>query len=446
MIDAEARRPNLLLITCHDLGRYLGCYGQATVRTPNLDALARDGVRFGRAFCTAPQCSPSRASLVTGRYPHSNGVMGLSHDDFGWALHPGERHLGGFLREAGYRASLVGVAHDLDLAAAAPIDDAVLGGHGDRVSDAAIARLDAFAADERPFYLHLGYGEPHRRAATHPDYRGFVGDYMQPDDALGVAVPGYVLDEPSARAEIAELQGAVHYVDGQIGRVLDHLARLGLADNTLVLFTTDHGVALPRAKMSLYDPGLETALLVRLPSRGWAGGRTHDQLISNVDVLPTLLELLGVDIPPAVQGRSFLGLLDGRPYRARREIFGELTYHTYYDPRRCVRTATHKLMLNFGTAPAFMDPTQSWRRRTSTVVPANPAGATAPPVELYDIADDPLEHANLAGAAGAADVRRDLLSRLRAWMRETDDPLLHGAVAPPMHRRAMDALASADAP
>jgi N-sulfoglucosamine sulfohydrolase len=443
---ADARRPNMLLVTCHDLGRYLGCYGRTTVRTPNLDALAADGVRFGRAFCTAPQCSPSRASLVTGRYPHSNGMMGLSQGDFGWALHPGERHLGGFLRDAGYRTCLIGVAHDLHLAPAAPMDEALLGGHGDQVSDAAVARLDAFAADERPFYLHLGYGEPHRRAATHPDYRGFVGDYMAPDDALGVALPGYVLDEPSARAEVAELQGAVRYVDAQIGRVLDHLCGLGLADDTLVLFTTDHGVALPRAKMSRDDPGIETALLLRLPSRGWINGRTRDQLVSNVDVLPTLLELLGVEVPAAVQGRSFLGLLDGEPYRARAEVFGELTYHTYYDPRRCVRTERHKLILNFGTAPAFMDPTQSWRPRTSTVVPANPAGATAPLLELYDLAADPLEHKNLADEPTAAPVRQELLRRLHGWMRATDDPLLRGAVAAPMHGRAMDALASADAP
>lgn len=434
---------SILLITCHDLGRYLGCYGVGTVRTPNLDALAADGVRFTGAFCTAPQCSPSRASLATGRYPHSNGMLGLSHANFGWALHPEERHLGHFLREKGYASCLIGVVHDLQVARTDGVDEALQGGHGEEVSDRALEKLAAFAAADRPFYLHLGYGEPHRRATDRADFMGFVGDYIEPDVAAGLSIPGYLVDEPSAREELAELQGAVRYADAAIGRVLDGLARLGLARDTLVLFTTDHGVALPRAKMSLYDPGLEVALILRLPSRGWAGERVHDALISNVDVLPTLLELVGLRVPENVQGRSFLGLLDGGAYEPRHHVFGELTYHTYFDPRRCIRTQRHKLIVNFDCTPAFMDPSQSWRPRTITVVPEKPGRATAPVVELYDLAEDPLEHRNLADDPAHAGTRRELLRRLHAWMHETGDPLLEGAVTPPMHRQAMDAMGDA---
>ncbi len=450
-------RPNVLLITCHDLGRFLGCYGVPTVRTPGLDALAADGVRFTRAFCTAPQCSPSRAGLFTGRYPHSNGVLGLTHADFAWDLHPEERHLGQRLHDAGYATALLGVHHESlraephQVAARCGMDEVVLGGRAEVVSDRALARLARFAREDRPFYLQLGYEEPHRQPApggAEPRdlYMGFLGDALTPDRALGVTVPPYLRDEPGAREELAELQGAVRALDAAVGRVLAGLRDLGLEERTLVLFTTDHGLALPRAKCSLYDPGLETALLLRLPARGWRGGRAVPALVSNVDILPTVLELVGLPVDDPVQGRGLLAALDGAADpRPRDHVFAEMTYHDYYDPRRCIRTARHKLIVNFSAAPAFMDPTQSWRPRAAPVVPADPARAYHPPIELYDLEADPLEWHNLADDPAHAAIQRELLTRLHAWMRETGDPLLDGAVTSPLHRWAVAALARAEA-
>lgn len=442
-------RPNILLITCHDLGRFLGCYGVPTVRTPHIDALAADGVRLTNAFCTAPQCSPSRASLFTGRYPHANGVLGLTHAEFAWDLHPSERHIGQVLRDAGYATALFGIHHEsrigtpAEVAARCGMDEVQPPLRGEALTDAALAWLASAAGGERPFYLQVGYHEPHRARAElrdEPGYMGFLGDFLAPDDALGVTVPPYLRETAGAREELAELQGAVRALDAAVGRLLAGLRDLDLEDRTVVVFTTDHGLALPRAKCSLYDPGLEVALILRHPKRGWRGGRTVEALVSNLDLFPTLLEFLELPIDARVQGRSLAAALAGAPHTPRDEIFGEMTYHDYYDPRRCIRTAHHKLIVNFSAAPAFMDPSQSWHPRAVTVEPPDPAVAYHPPLELYDLDADPNEWRNLADAPDHAGTRRDLLARLHAWMRDTADPLIDGAVTSPMHRRAMAML------
>jgi N-sulfoglucosamine sulfohydrolase len=443
------KRPNVLLVTFHDLGRFLGCYGVGTVQTPNIDSLAEDGIRFSRAFCVAPQCSPSRATLFTGRYPHSNGVMGLTHANFAWDLNPDERHVGGLLQGQGYRTGLVGIHHESRYAPAEEVagrlgmDRVRLGGRAEKVTDNALALLEEFSDGERPFYLQVGFTEPHRLAAKtrdEPGYMGFVGDYIEPDVSRGVTVPRYLRDTPGAREEVAELQGAVRHVDQAVGRLLAGLDALGLRDETLVILTTDHGIALPRAKCSLYDPGLEVALVFRYPGRGWDGGRVTDAQVSNVDILPTLLELLELPAGEPLQGRSFLSLLDGARHEPRREIFAELTYHDYYDPQRCIRTDRHKLIVHFSASPSFMDPSQSWRPRSTTVTPADPARAYHPLVELYDLEEDPGETTNLAGLPQHAALRNELLARLHDWLDRTGDPILRGAVTSPLHLRALAAL------
>lgn len=451
-------RPNILLINCHDLGTFLGCYGIPTVHTPHIDALAADGVRFDRMFCVAPQCSPSRAALFTGRYPHTNGVMGLTHANFAWDLHAGERHLAGLLREAGYHTALVGVHHELrhetmeQVARRCGFDEAVGeaandDAPGDVMTGRALEVLRRQAGRDRPFYLQLGYYEPHRltpKIREERDYLGFIGDYIEPDDSLGLSIPPYLSDTPGARAETAELQGAVRYLDACVGRVLRELRALGLEENTLILFTTDHGLPFPRAKGSLYDPGLEIAFIVRYPARGWTGGRVQGELLSNVDVVPTLLEALDLPAPPNVQGQSFLPVLDGEASPPRAEVFSEITFHDYYDPRRAVRTERFKLIVNFSAAPAFMNTSQSWRPRVDTEDPKYPMLAYHPLTELYDLTADPLERENLADRPEYREVHRALLARLFRWMRETRDPLLDGAVTSPLHRRAVEALREAE--
>jgi len=441
------RRPNILLFHCHDLGRHLGCYGNPAVNSPNIDRLAAEGVRFTNSFCVAPQCSPSRAAMFTGRYPHSNGVMGLTHSHFAWDLHDGEVHLAAALAEAGYRTASIGVAHESrrdprEWGFQVRIERREEAAGAEAVAEATIGRLGEYAEAEEPFFISAGCYEPHRiPGPEEDDYMGFVGDYIEPDISRGVRVPPYLRDDSGTREELAELQGAVRYMDGHFGRVLEAVDRLGLRENTLVIFTTDHGVAMPRAKCSCYDPGIEIALVLRLPSRvGWHGGRSVDQLLPNIDLMPTLCELAGATPSEGVQGRSWVQLLDDREYRANEAIFPELTYHDYYDPLRCVRTRRYKLLAFFSSAPSYMPPNQSWKPRSSPKVPAVPPTAYHPEFELYDLEKDPWEQENVWEKPEYASIGEELLARLREHLAGTEDPILNGAVTPPIQRRVLEKL------
>lgn len=434
-------RANVLVLHAHDLGRFLHCYGIPTVTTPHLDRLAAAGVRFDNAFATAPQCSPARASLFTGRYPQQNGVLGLTHSYFGWDLHPDEKHLAQLLGEHGYRTGLLGVHHesrvreDAAVGARLGFDHIATGGTAPTVARRAIEQLEEYASDDRPFYLQVGFTEPHRlRSSRDPEgVMGFLGEHVEPDDSHGVTVPPYIVDDAPARAEVAELQGAVRLVDESVGAVLTALAETGLAENTLVLFTTDHGIALPRAKCSLYDPGIEVALLISAPFRpGWRA-RTVADAVSHIDVLPTILELLGLPAPANLAGSSLAPLVDHPSPTLRQRIFAQLTYHTYYDPSRCIRDGRYKLIANFSAAPRFMDPTQSWKPRCTPVALDGPAVLRNSPLELYDLAADPLELTNLADDPDRAGVRAELLDALASWMREIDDPLRRGPIPEPQY-------------
>ncbi|MFB6146291.1 MAG: sulfatase [Halobacteriaceae archaeon] len=436
-----ADRPHVVRIVAHDAGQHVGCYGIDTVDTPHLDRLADEGVRFENSFCVAPQCSPSRASMVTGRYPHSNGVMGLSHDGFAWELHADEQHLAALLSDAGWHSALAGTHH------ATRGDDAfdevvAGGGSAEGVADAAAQAIQERADDgeAEPLHLQVGFFEPHRRPQNPSEFP----TPSEPDAYGDATLPEYLLDEASAHDEIRAFEAAVERMDAGAGRVLDALDAAGVADDTVVVATTDHGIPFPRAKCSPYDPGLETFLLMRWPG-GLPAGETVDAPVTTVDHLPTLFDLLDLDAPDAVQGVSHAAAArdeesvgEGTP--PRETVFAELTHHDYTDPRRAIRAEGYKCIVNFTNAPFFMDPSQQHRPGTVTRTPSAPKLAYHPPVELYDLEDDPLETENLADDPAHAEARADLLDRLHEWMQATGDPLLDGIPTPPMYDAAIESL------
>jgi N-sulfoglucosamine sulfohydrolase len=252
-----------------------------------------------------------------------------------------------------------------------------------------------------------------------------------------VTVPPYIPDSAAAREEFAAFQGAIAAADRAVGRILTALDEAGLTDQTVIVFTTDHGIAMPRAKCTLYDPGLETALLIRWPAGGMGGGRVESALLSNIDLLPTLLELTGTPIPPAMQGRSYLSLLRGESYQPRNELFAEKTFHSYADPMRAIRNERYKYIRNFEAAFLVEVPGDIQQGAIFRADPSHYVGATHPPVELYHLETDPLEQTNLAGNPALAEIEREHDNRLWQWMEATDDPLLTGPVPSPAYRQAI---------
>lgn len=424
---------NLVMIDCHDLGQHLACYGVESVSSDHLDALAADGVRFSNSFCTSPQCSPSRAALYTGRYPHSNGMFGLAHFPFSWHLHDDETYLAEYLKDAGYETAHVGVQHVTEFNAEAVkalgFDHVLAGNLAPEVANSAIGFLER--NHEHPFFLNIGFFEPHR---------DHTGGYRltPPDSAKGVDLPPYVPNTDQSRLEFSELQGMIKSMDEGVGRILEALDRLNLTGDTWVIFTTDHGLAMPRAKCTMYDPGLKTALIMRAPQLGLTGGHVVEQLISHVDMTPTILEALGIEVPKKLEGKSYLGLLKGETDQHRDSLYFEKTYHTDYEPQRAIRNARYKLIWNaevdITNVPADIMHSAIYPQMIDILTQSRPA------FELYDLEADPNEMTNLADDAAYLAIKDDLRQQLIAWMRDTADALLDGPVASPYYERAMHLL------
>ncbi|TYL38628.1 sulfatase [Natronococcus pandeyae] len=443
--------PNVVLIHCHDLGKYLGCYG-AAVDTPRLDELAGSGVRFDRHFVTAPQCSPSRSSLVTGRHPHQNGMLGLAHAD--WEIDPEERLLPTSLSEAGYETHLFGLQHVTNypdrlgydrIHAEKPLTaDAPPAVHETaRARDVADNVAGFLSADhDDPFFASVGFFELHRVEGENGfDFDGERYDTPVPDEVEPLS---FLPDRPGIRSDIAEVQGMLGALDDGVGTILDALERTGLTDDTLVVFTTEHGLAFPRAKGCCFDPGIEAALLMRYPGV-LEEGRVVDDLVSNVDVFPTLLDFADAPIPDDIAGRSFEPLLTGGDgahetgdggdggrgeYTPRDRVFAGMTWHDRYNPIRAIRTKRWKYVRNFWHLPEIYLTRDIYESAAGREVREVYYCEQRPYVELYDLENDPFERTNLADDPEHADVCDRLREELLEWMETTDDPLLEGPVLP----------------
>jgi len=428
-----SERPNVLIFVSHDTGRHISPYGIRTVHTPNAERLAAEGVVLDNCFCAAPQCSPSRASIFTGRYPHNTGMLGLANPRAGWELDPDEVHAAAHFRGLGHDTVLVGIAHETSDHQKRGWDTIRPERNANDVAPALGQWLDQRADSSKPFYAQVGTFETHIP---------FTHDGCGADDSLGLTVPPFLVDSEGTRHDLRGLQGSVRRWDQAVGCLMQALDDRGLASNTILVVTTDHGIAFPRAKCTLYDPGIGALCLIRWPAGGVAGGRRFAEMISNIDILPTLLDAAGAAVPDRIQGRTFLPLLTGGQYRRRDVIFAEQTFHEHYEPVRGLRTARYKYFRYFDQGGTFDIPSDMRLNRmyTDNVRQIVQSPSHREMENLFDLNADPLERVNLAGRPAHQDVRAELSHRLAEWMRETDDPLLLGPVPSPWYRRCVDSL------
>jgi N-sulfoglucosamine sulfohydrolase len=410
--------PNILYIHSHDTGRFVQPYG-FQVPTPNIQLLADQGVLFREAFCAAPTCSGSRASLLTGLHCHNNGMLGLAHR--GWRLNDYRQHWVHTLRRVGYRSTMIGEQH-ISVDSGAIGYDEVLKAGSTKAEDVAPQTIEALrraAGSEQPWFMSVGFFETHR-------------DFFAPTsvrDTLYSLPPENLPDLPAVRRDVASFKASARALDHGIGGVLHALHDLGIVDNTLVICTTDHGIAFPSAKATLHDRGTGVMMILRGP--GFTGGKVIDAPVTHLDVFPTLCELVDLEPPEWLQGSSLMPLVRGEVDRLHEATFAETTYHAAYEPQRSVRTERWKYIRRFDDYPQRVLANCDDGESKNVLVAAGWGERVIPRERLYDIVLDPAEGNNLVEDESCAVVLAEMRERLAEWMRETEDPLLDGPIPPP---------------
>ena len=417
----RAAQPNILFLISDDQSSFsLGCYGGEN-RTPNLDKLARDGVRFTNAFVASPQCSPSRSAMLTGLSPHRTNTSRLH-----MPLRAQYETIIDGLKSAGYYTGGFKKHH---------LGPALRDKFDFYQNDKNWPAFFEKRPKDKPFFLWVGFTDPHR------DYK--PGAASPPHDPKDVKVPPFLPDTPQARGDLALYYDAITRMDSDSGDVLALLERHGLADNTLVLFFGDNGMPFPGSKGTLFDPGIHVPLIARWRGGNGSAGRVSDALVSLYDLVPTCLDVAGASNRTEPEGGvSIKPLLQGDEKAPHREIYCERNWHDNFDPARCVRTDRFKLIYYCRPEVPYAPITDLARSPTwQSILALHDAKKLPPQLEekffrsprptfaLYDLQADPNETKNLADDPAHAATRKDLEARLSKWMDETNDFLPSPAVA-----------------
>jgi N-sulfoglucosamine sulfohydrolase len=443
---AGNKRPNVVLIVSDDHGlEALGCYGNKVIKTPNLDQLAAEGVRFTNACCTTASCSASRSVILTGMYNHANGQYGHQHSYHHFISFPNVKSLPVQLTQAGYKTGRIGKYH------VAPdevykFDVALRGNSRSPVEMANNCRDFITGDDSEPFFLYFCMSDPHRgggtakEVPTRPDrfgnkargeYPG-VGEVKYSRDE--VIVPPFLPDSPECRDELAQYYQSVSRVDQGVGRLMDVLKEAGKYDNTVVIYISDNGVAFPGAKTTLYEPGMNLPCIVRNPSQR-KKGITCNALINYADLAPTIMDFAeALPKKNEFQGRSFKSVLERESPWGWDETYASHTFHeiTMYYPMRVVRERRYKLIWNIAHGLDYPFASDLWAASTwQATIEQNQkyygkrtveAYLHRPKFELYDLKNDPHEIENLADDPKHKGTLKRLQKKLKAFQKRTNDP------------------------
>jgi N-sulfoglucosamine sulfohydrolase len=426
-------RPNILVIIADDWSYpHAGAYGDRVVKTPTFDRVAREGVLFRNAFAAAPSCTPSRASLLTGRAVHQLGEGGNL-----WGFLPSRFDVyPDRLESAGYV-----IGHTRKGWGPGNFQ---AGGRARNPAGPQFASFDEFykqAPKDKPFCFWFGSTDPHR-----PYEKGTgAGSGLKAEDVL---VPAFLPDTPEVRSDILDYYYEVERIDREAGAIVAALERAGQLDNTLIVWTADNGLPFPRAKANLYDGGTHVPLAIRLPDKV-KGGRTLDDFVVLTDLAPTLLEAAGLKPAPGMTGRSLMTLLAGERQPGRDKVFlererhanvrrGDLSY-----PARAIRTQDYLYIRNyrpdrwpagdpemyfavgeFGDIDGSPSKDLLLARQSDPAIARyfNLATAKRPAEELYDLRKDPGQINNVAMKEEYERIKKDLRAALDKWMRDTGDP------------------------
>ena len=410
VIRAQAA-PNVVVIIADDqTWSDAGCYGSEIVKTPNIDSLASAGLRFDRAFTATAMCAPTRQQLYTGLFPVKSGAF-PNHSK----VKVGTKSLVHYYQDAGYSVGLCGKRH-FGPPQSFPFETVSKG------------KLESFITQKDPFFLVYASNSPHL-----PWEDGDASAY-DPDT---FELPPYLHDNKETRAALQKYYAEITDFDRELGELDGLINDAGKADDTIFIYTSEQGAQFPFGKWTCYEVGLHVGLVIRWPGKIKAGS-SSDAMVQYVDVLPTLLELCGLDIPKDLDGHSFAAVIEGRADQHNDYVFGVHTTRgiilgTQSYPVRSVRDTRFKLIRNLNHESEFSNVLikgngssywGSWVRDSATDINAERLVnryVNRPAIELYDLDQDPYELQNLAGLPEYRKISRRLDARLKQWMAEQGD-------------------------
>lgn len=414
---------NIVLIHTHDTGRYIQPYGHA-VPTPHLMKFARKSVLFRQAYSTAPTCSPSRTALLSGTFPHSVGMDGLAHR--GYKMKDYSMHIAQYLKKYDYETVLCGIQHEAPEAKMIGYSKII----GNTEYDMGNFEFDSVNWDiknaekvasylkekreEKPFFISFGMFNTHLNFPPASDE--FNPNYLSP--------PHPIHDNKESRELMSQYLTSAKTADKCFGIVMSSLKESNLLDNTLVIFTTDHGLPMPHMKCNLLDTGIGVSLILKTP-QGYSEGKALDALVSQIDIFPTICDLAGLNKPNWLQGNSLLPLLKNETESVRNELYAEVTNHVDYEPMRCIRTKRYKFIKFFNTQSRYLPNNIDNSNLKSFLINHGLLDMHRPSEMLFDLYLDPVERVNLIDNANYKDIKDELSHKLIQWMISTDDPLIN---------------------